>query len=137
MMDCKKALLESDGDMDAATEFLRAKGLAKADKKATRVAAEGRIAVATDAGKAVLVEVNCETDFVAKDGSFLDFTAAPPTPRWGPRKEPSKAYWLPTSEVRPWRTLVRLSFPRLVRISKSDALLGGVEREPPLVRTFT
>ena len=65
MMDCKKALLESDGDMDAATEFLRAKGLAKADKKATRVAAEGRIAVATDAGKAVLVEVNCETDFVA------------------------------------------------------------------------
>jgi elongation factor Ts len=76
MMDCKKALLESDGDMDAATEFLRAKGLAKADKKATRVAAEGRIAVATDAGKAVLVEVNCETDFVAKDGSFLDFTAA-------------------------------------------------------------
>jgi elongation factor Ts len=76
MMDCKKALLESDGDMDAATEFLRAKGLAKADKKATRVAAEGRIAVATEAGKAVLVEVNCETDFVAKDGSFLDFTAS-------------------------------------------------------------
>ena len=77
MMDCKKALLESDGDMEAATEYLRAKGLAKADKKATRVAAEGRIAVATDDdGKAVLVEVNCETDFVAKDGSFLEFTSS-------------------------------------------------------------
>lgn len=77
MMDCKKALLESDGDMEAATEYLRAKGLAKADKKATRVAAEGRIAVATDeGGKAVLVEVNCETDFVAKDGSFLEFTTS-------------------------------------------------------------
>jgi elongation factor Ts len=76
MMDCKKALLECDGDMEAATESLRAKGLAKADKKATRIAAEGRIAVASQGNKAVLVEVNCETDFVAKDGSFLDFTAS-------------------------------------------------------------
>jgi elongation factor Ts len=76
MMDCKKALLEADGDMEAATESLRAKGLAKADKKATRIAAEGRIAVASEGSKAVLVEVNCETDFVAKDGSFLEFTAS-------------------------------------------------------------
>lgn len=73
MMDCKKALLAEDGDMDAATEVLRKKGLAKADKKASRVAAEGKIAFASGGNKAVLVEVNCETDFVAKDSSFLDF----------------------------------------------------------------
>lgn len=73
MMDCKKALLENDGDQEAAADYLRTKGLAKADKKASRVAAEGKIAVSSKEGKAVLVEVNCETDFVAKDGSFLEF----------------------------------------------------------------
>lgn len=73
MMDCKKALLEADGDQEAAAEALRAKGLAKADKKASRVAAEGKIAFATAADKAVMVEVNCETDFVAKDSEFLKF----------------------------------------------------------------
>jgi len=73
MMDCKKALLETDGDQDAAAEALRAKGLAKADKKASRVAAEGKIAFATGADKAVMVEINCETDFVAKDSEFLKF----------------------------------------------------------------
>ena len=74
MMDCKKALQENDGDMDEAMSFLREKGLAKADKKASRVAAEGRIALATEGNKAVVVEVNCETDFVAKDGSFLAYS---------------------------------------------------------------
>ena len=73
MMDCKKALLETDGDQEAATEYLRTKGLAKADKKATRIAAEGKIAVANSGNKAVMVEVNCETDFVGKDASFLGF----------------------------------------------------------------
>lgn len=73
MMDCKKALLEADGDQDAAAESLRAKGLAKADKKASRIAAEGKIVTSSKDGKAVMVEVNCETDFVAKDGSFLEF----------------------------------------------------------------
>ena len=73
MMDCKKALLENDGDQEAAADFLRKKGLAKADKKASRVAAEGKIVTSAKDGKAVMVEVNCETDFVAKDGSFLDF----------------------------------------------------------------
>ena len=73
MMDCKKALLESDGDQEAAAEYLRSKGLAKADKKASRVAAEGKIAFSTKEGKAVIVEVNCETDFVGKDSSFLEF----------------------------------------------------------------
>ncbi|WAT13901.1 translation elongation factor Ts [Xanthomonas fragariae] len=74
MMECKKALLENAGDIDAAAEWLRKSGLAKADKKADRVAAEGRIATAQTGGKAVLVEVNSETDFVAKDENFLAFT---------------------------------------------------------------
>jgi elongation factor Ts len=74
MMECKKALTESNGDIQAAADALRKSGLAKADKKASRVAAEGRIAMAQAPGKAVLVEINSETDFVAKDGNFLAFT---------------------------------------------------------------
>merc|ERR1719223_1932146 len=73
MMDCKKVLTEFDGDIDAAAEELRKKGLAQADKKASRVAAEGKIAMSKVDGKSVLVEVNCETDFVAKDESFSAF----------------------------------------------------------------
>jgi elongation factor Ts len=76
MMECKKALTENNGDIDVAAEWLRKQGLAKADKKASRVAAEGRIAVAQDGGKAVLVEINSETDFVAKDENFIAFTNA-------------------------------------------------------------
>ena len=76
MMECKKALVENNGDIDASAEWLRKSGLAKADKKADRVAAEGIIVAAQDGGKAVLVEVNSETDFVAKDSNFLDFTKA-------------------------------------------------------------
>jgi len=75
MMDCKKALTEFDGDVEAAADELRKKGLAKADKKASRIAAEGKIAVASEGGRSVLVEVNCETDFVAKDESFAAFAA--------------------------------------------------------------
>ncbi|HNV09343.1 MAG TPA: translation elongation factor Ts [Dokdonella sp.] len=74
MMECKKALTQNNGDMDASIEWLRKQGLAKADKKADRVAAEGRIVLAQDAGKGVLVEINSETDFVAKDANFLGFT---------------------------------------------------------------
>jgi len=78
MMECKKALVETGGDMDGAIEFLRKSGLAQADKKASRVAAEGKIALAVsdDAREAVMVEVNCETDFVAKDNSFMNFAEA-------------------------------------------------------------
>lgn len=76
MMECKKALTENAGHIDNAAEWLRKSGLAKADKKADRVAAEGRIAMAQDGGKAVLVEINSETDFVAKDNNFLAFTEA-------------------------------------------------------------
>ena len=74
MMECKKALVENNGDIDVAIEWLRKNGLAKADKKADRVAAEGRIVAAQSAGKAVLVEVNCETDFVTKNPDFVKFS---------------------------------------------------------------
>lgn len=76
MMECKKALSVNAGDIDAAMEYLRKTGMAKADKKADRVAAEGRIEMASEGGKAVLVEINSETDFVAKDANFLTFTQA-------------------------------------------------------------
>ncbi|ACF50970.1 elongation factor Ts [Stenotrophomonas maltophilia] len=73
MMECKKALTEANGDIDAAAEAMRKSGAAKADKKADRVAAEGRLGLAQDGGKAVLVEVNSETDFVANDVNFKNF----------------------------------------------------------------
>ncbi len=78
MMECKKALVETKGDIDAAVEVMRKSGAAKADKKAHRVAAEGTIAVAADAAGArlAMVEVNSETDFVAKDASFRAFADA-------------------------------------------------------------
>lgn len=72
MMDCKAALAETNGDMDAAVDWLRKKGIAKADKKAGRTAAEGLIGVAADAAGAVVVEVNSETDFVARNDAFQD-----------------------------------------------------------------
>ncbi|MDE0697581.1 MAG: translation elongation factor Ts, partial [Boseongicola sp.] len=70
MMDAKKALTETDGDMEAAADWLRTKGLAKADKKSGRTAADGLVAVRTDGGRGVVVEVNSETDFVAKNEDF-------------------------------------------------------------------
>ena len=75
MMECKKALVDANGDMEAAVEMLRKSGLAKADKKAGRVAAEGLIIVelSTDRSRAAVVEVNCETDFVAKKEEFQAF----------------------------------------------------------------
>ena len=78
MMECKKALVETNGDLEAAAEFLRKTGLAKADKKASRVAAEGKIVLASndDHTEAVMVEINCETDFVTKDANFLAFASA-------------------------------------------------------------
>ncbi|QQA44771.1 translation elongation factor Ts [Pelagovum pacificum] len=72
MMDAKKALTETDGDMDAAVDWLRTKGLATAAKKSGRTAAEGLVAVAVDGGTGVAVEVNAETDFVAKNSEFQE-----------------------------------------------------------------
>jgi len=78
MMECKRALVETKGDLDAAAELMRKQGLAKADKKATRVAAEGVVAIArvADSPTAALVEVNCETDFVAREQDFRAFARA-------------------------------------------------------------
>jgi elongation factor Ts len=75
MMDCKKALVATDGDMEKAVDWLREKGLAKAAKKAGRVAAEGMsyAAVCPECGAAAIVEVNCETDFCAKSAPFVSF----------------------------------------------------------------
>jgi len=73
MMECKKALVETQGDLDAAAELMRKSGLAKADKKAARVAAEGTIAVHRSGASAAMIEVNCETDFVARSEEFQGF----------------------------------------------------------------
>lgn len=78
MMECKKSLVETNGDIEAAIELMRKTGLAKADKKADRIAAEGAVVAArsADGKQAVLVEVNCETDFVAKGDAFKEFSEA-------------------------------------------------------------
>jgi len=76
MMECKKALVETSGDLDAAAESLRKSGQAKADKKAGRVAADGKVVIARDGDKVIILEVNSETDFVAKDENFVAFTDA-------------------------------------------------------------
>jgi elongation factor Ts len=78
MMECKKALVEANGDLDAAAEAMRKSGLAKADKKASRVAAEGVIVLerSADGKRAAIVEVNCETDFVARGDDFQSFATA-------------------------------------------------------------
>ena len=75
MMDCKKALGETDGDIDAAVDWLRTKGLAAAAKKAGRIAAEGLVGVAVDGSKGAVVEVNAETDFVARNDQFQGFVS--------------------------------------------------------------
>ena len=72
MMDCKKALTEADGDMDKAIEILREKGMAKAVKKSGRIAAEGLVDIVVDGGVGAIIEVNSETDFVAKNDEFVD-----------------------------------------------------------------
>ena len=76
MMECKKALVESGGDLDAAGELMRKQGLAKADKKSARIAAEGVVVIERAAHAAAMVEVNCETDFVAREHDFRAFSSA-------------------------------------------------------------
>ncbi len=76
MMDCKKALTECNGDMSAAIDWLREKGIAKAAKKADRIAAEGLANIYTEGNKAVILEVNCETDFVTKNEEFVSMIDA-------------------------------------------------------------
>ena len=75
MMDCKKALSETDGDMEAAIDWLRTKGLATAAKKSGRVASEGLVAFAVDSTSGALIELNAETDFVARNTEFQEFAS--------------------------------------------------------------
>ncbi|MEE0457559.1 MAG: translation elongation factor Ts, partial [Anaerovibrio sp.] len=75
MMDCKKALVECEGDKDKAIDYLREKGIAKAAKKAGRIASEGVVAAASDGKTACIVEINSETDFVAKNEKFRNYVA--------------------------------------------------------------
>ena len=104
MMDCKKALTASDGDMDKAVEWLREKGLAAAAKKSGRIAAEGAVCAVVENGVGAIVEVNCETDFAAQSDKFTDFVKdvaavvySPPLPTWTP------CWLLPTpTPTRPW-----------------------------------
>lgn len=81
MLDCKKALTETDGDMEKAVDWLRKKGLASAAKKASRIAAEGLVAVAVEGNKGAVVEVNSETDLSPKTKSFRNMSK---TPLWLP-----------------------------------------------------
>src|SRR5688572_27859076 len=76
MMDCKKALVETSGDKEAAVDWLRKKGLAAAAKKSGRVAADGLVGIVTEGTQGALVEVNCETDFVARNEQFQGFVSA-------------------------------------------------------------
>ena len=73
MMDAKKALVNNDGDMEKAVDWLRTQGLAKAAKKSGRTAAEGLVSIITEGNKGAVIEVNAETDFVARNESFQDF----------------------------------------------------------------
>ena len=92
ILDCKKALAETDGDMDKAVEFLREKGLAAAQKKAGRIAAEGMAYAEVFSDGAALVEVNAETDFVAKNAKFVEFVKdiCYVVARWGPDNMPDR-----------------------------------------------
>ncbi len=94
MMDCKKALTASDGDMDKAVEWLREKGLAAAAKKSGRIAAEGAVCAVVENGVGAIVEVNCETDFAAQSDKFTDFVkdSVPPAPAFRRRMALLESY---------------------------------------------
>jgi elongation factor Ts len=136
MMECKKALTENGGNTDAAIEWLRKQGLAKADKKASRIAAEGRIVLAQEGGKAVLVEVNSETDFVAKDENFLKFSdeVAKTALASGARdveelKQAKTSYGPTVEEARQWlvaKVGENVQVRRLVRIDGGNGVAAYV-----------
>jgi elongation factor Ts len=136
MMECKKALTENGGNTDAAIEWLRKQGLAKADKKASRIAAEGRIVLAQEGGKAVLVEVNSETDFVAKDENFLKFSdevaktaLASGATNVEELKQAKTSYGPTVEEARQWlvaKVGENVQVRRLVRIDGSNGVAAYV-----------
>jgi len=136
MMECKKALTENGGDIDTSIEWLRKQGLAKADKKASRIAAEGRIVLAQEGGKAVLVEVNSETDFVAKDENFQKFSdeVAKTALASGAKdveelKQAKTSYGPTVEEARQWlvaKVGENVQVRRLVRVDGSNGVAAYV-----------
>jgi elongation factor Ts len=93
MMDCKKALTETDGNMEKAAELLREKGLAAAAKKASRIAAEGIVCAVVGKNAGAMVEVNAETDFVAKNADFQNFVQEVAQMALGGNPGPSRRCW--------------------------------------------
>jgi len=121
MMDCKKALVETNGDADAAAELLRTTGQAKAEKKAGRIAAEGRVEIATDgAGCAVLLEANSETDFAAKDEHFLNFATS--AAKLALASKPADIDALLAAEVAPGETLEEARKALIAKIGENIAI---------------
>ena len=121
MMDCKKALVETNGDADAAAELLRTTGQAKAEKKAGRIAAEGRVEIATDgAGCAVLLEANSETDFAAKDENFLNFATL--AAKLALASKPADIDALLAAEVAPGETLEEARKTLISKIGENIAI---------------
>ena len=120
MMDCKKALVATEGDMEKAIDFLREKGLSQAAKKAGRVAAEGAVvAYVTEDGKTgAIVEVNCETDFVGKNENFHSRLWRNPLLNLSlkPIRLMLMRCWLPKWTARPLKTLLPKPLPRLAKI---------------------
>ena len=125
MMECKTALVEANGDLDAAGEVLRISGQAKADKKASRIAAEGRVVVAETHNAAVIVEINSETDFVAKDENFVAFTdAVAAAALQSSTQDVAELVAQKLATATRLKPLVRSSLPRLARISACAAWRG-------------
>lgn len=122
MMDCKKALTQTEGDMDKAVDFLREKGLAAAAKKASRVAAEGVVEayVSEDAKVGVIVEINCETDFVAKTDNFQEMVSA--IAAHIAKTNPADVDALNASEIEAGKTVADLVTESIAKIGENISL---------------
>ena len=122
MMDCKKALAATEGDMDKAIDFLREKGLAAAAKKAGRIAAEGLVVsyVSEDAKVGVIVEVNCETDFVAKTENFQELVGG--IAAFIAKSNPADMEALNASEIEEGKTVAALITESIAKIGENISL---------------
>jgi elongation factor Ts len=126
MMECKKALEESNGDVEAARDILRKKGLVKAEKKAERTTGEGLVAIKTLDGAAAMVEVRCETDFCARNEQFQAMVAA----------VLDLAAEAPAGDIPPTEAISGLVQGALAKIGENMSYARGVKIEAPLVGTY-
>lgn len=138
MMDCKKALTQTEGDMDKAVDFLREKGLAAAAKKASRVAAEGVVGayISEDAKVGVIVEINCETDFVAKTDNFQEMVSA--IAAHIAKTNPADVDALNASEIEAGKTVADLVTASIAKIGENISLrrFARYEVEDGMVATY-